>query len=92
MTIVVDLGQNKQNTNISASTKIAASTKFAAGTKNPASTKFAAGTKFLLAQNLLLASYVCRPRSSTLLYRDPVSSTVIEIVIDVAAGKRGVTS
>ena len=31
-------------------------------------------------------------RSSTLLYGDPVSSTVIEIVIDVAAGKRGVTS
>ena len=45
MTIVVDLGQNKQNTNISASTKIAASTKFAAGTKIPASIKFAAGTK-----------------------------------------------
>ena len=39
-----------------------------------------------------MANYVCRPRSSTLLYGHPVSSTVIEIVIDVAAGKRGVTS
>ena len=39
--------QNKQNTNIPASTKIAARTKFAAGTKIPARrTKFAASTKF----------------------------------------------
>ena len=48
--------------------------------------------KFAPTTTATMASYVCRPRSSTLLYGDPVSSTVIEIVIDVAAGKRGVTS
>ena len=57
MTIVVDLRQNKQNTNISASTKIAASTKFAAGTKNPASTNFVPATIFVLAANLVLVAF-----------------------------------
>ena len=56
MTIVVDLGQIKQNTNISASTKLAASTKFAAGTKNPASTKFAASSKFCARRNFCASS------------------------------------
>ena len=47
--------QNKQNTNIPASTKIAASTKFAAGTKNSARKKLLPAQKLLLTQIFLPA-------------------------------------
>ena len=62
MTIVVDLGQNKQNTNVSASTKIAASTKFAAGRNFCATSKFCAGSNIFASRNCASSKF-CASRN-----------------------------